>query len=168
MKKINYTDIEKINPMTLIGDEYLLLTAGDKDNGYNTMTVSWAQLGFLWNKPVATIYVRPQRYTKQFIDNNELFTLSSYDERYKNELLYLGNHSGRDENKVQKCGFTPEFVEGTTTFVQSKLTFVCRKLYKCAIEENNFFDKQLAEACYPKKDYHDMYIAEIISVYKNN
>ena len=152
------------NPVTLIGNEWMLITAGTEEGGFNTMTASWGHLGTLWNKPTCVAYVRPQRYTKEFVDREGLFTLSFFPESYKSKLSYLGSHSGRDENKVAKTGLTPLFTDGTTCFQEARLVLVCRKLYRAPLVEEGFVDPAVAEACYPKKDFHDLYVGEIVKV----
>ena len=112
MREIDVREL-RLNPMTLIADEWMLLTAGTQAAGYNTMTCSWGHMGAIWGHPTAICYVRPQRYTKEFIDREPLYTLSFFDGR-KKELSYLGSHSGRDEDKVAKTGLTPAFGEGFT------------------------------------------------------
>ena len=64
LKEVSYKDL-KFNPFRLIGDEWMLVTAGNEKDGCNTMTASWGGIGCLWghNDPVATIYLRPSRYT---------------------------------------------------------------------------------------------------------
>ena len=44
------------------------------------MTASWGGLGVLWGKPVAFIFLRPTRYTKEFVDKAD-FILSGIDEK---------------------------------------------------------------------------------------
>lgn len=100
------------NPFTKIGSEWMLITAGDQ-SGYNTMTASWGGLGVLWGKNVATCYIRPQRYTKKFVDANDTFTLSFYGPEHKQALSICGSKSGRDCDKVKEAGLTPYFVDGT-------------------------------------------------------
>ena len=102
------TDILEINEnaVKLIGKEWMLITAGNMEN-YNTMTASWGNIGFLWGKPVATIYVRPQRYTLEYIEREECFTLSFFPEQYRKALNICGTKSGRDTDKVKEAGLTP-------------------------------------------------------------
>ena len=168
MKEIPYSQLT-MNPMTLIAKEWMLLTAGTKDRGYNTMTCSWGHLGSIWGHsgglPTSVCYVRPQRYTKEFVDREEYYTLSFFDPEYKKALGYLGSHSGRDEDKVAAAGLTPVFLDDTTTFAEAKLVLVCRKLYRAPLLEEGFVDKSVLEDCYPKRDLHDMYIGEITKVY---
>ena len=167
MKKMDVKQLQ-INPMTMIGDEWMLLTAGTKEKGYNTMTCSWGHLGSIWGHggggATAICYVRPQRYTKEFIDREELYTLSFFSGS-KKQLGYLGSHSGRDEDKVAKVGFTPVFGEGYTYFEEAKLVLVCRKLYRAPLKEEYFLCKDVMERNYPDRDFHDMYIGEIIEVF---
>ena len=87
-------DSLSLNPFTKLGQDWALVTAGDA-SGFNTMTVSWGALGYIWNRPTVTVYIRPQRYTKEFVDANELFTLSFYDESYRKALNICGSKSGR-------------------------------------------------------------------------
>jgi len=166
LKKIDVKELQ-INPMTMIGNEWMLLTAGTKESGYNAMTCSWGHLGSIWGAggggPTAICYVRPQRYTKEYIDREELYTLSFFEDR-KTELGYLGSHSGRDEDKVAKVGFTPAFGNGYTYFEEAKLVLVCRKLYRAPIKEEYFLQRSVLEKNYPLRDFHDMYIGEIVEV----
>ncbi len=162
MREIDIRELS-LNPMTLIAKEWMLLTAGTEDRGYNTMTCSWGHLGSLWGHYTSAVYVRPQRYTKEFVDREELYTLSFFDGR-KQELAYLGSHSGRDEDKVAKVGFTPVFGEGYTYFAEAKLVLVCRKLYQAPLKEEYFIDKQALENNYPGRDFHDLYVGQIQKV----
>ena len=160
MKEITVEQLS-MNPMTLIGNDWMLITAGTKENGYNTMTASWGHLGHLWNKHTSVCYVRPQRYTKEFVDREELYTLCFFP-GYKKELSYLGTKSGRDEDKVANAGLTPVFGEGYTYFEEAKLVLVCRKLYRAPLVEEGFLDKTVLEKNYPQRDLHDMYVGEIV------
>lgn len=167
MKEIPVAELT-MNPMTLIGREWMLITAGNKDRGYNTMTASWGHLGSLWGHgggmPTSVVYVRPQRYTKEFVDREELYTLSFFSEDYKKQLGYLGSHSGRDGDKVAACGLTPVFDGDCTWFSEAKLVLVCRKLYRAPLVEEGFLDKTVLEDNYPKRDLHDLYIGQILRV----
>lgn len=161
-KKIDISELN-FNPFTKIGKEWLLISARDGDN-FNTMTASWGGLGVIWNKNVATVYIRPQRYTKQFVDNQDYFTLSFFDSNYKKELGYLGRVSGKDEDKIKTVGFHPVIENNAVYFDESDLVFVCKKLYRQSIEKNNFIDQTLIDKNYPNKDFHDLYIGEIVEV----
>lgn len=162
MKQVDIKTLT-LNPMNLIGDGWMLLTAGTKASGWNTMTCSWGHLGSIWgnNMPTAVCYVRPQRYTKQFMDENPVFTLSFFD-GYKKEMAYLGSHSGRDEDKVAKTGLTPVYEDDCTYFAEAKLVLVCRKLYQAPLTEAGFVYPETVEENYPKRDFHDLYIGQIV------
>ena len=161
-KSVPYESLS-FNPFTKIGKDWALLTAGTEDS-YNTMTVSWGGVGYIWGKPSVTVYVRPQRYTKQFVDREELFTLSFYPEDKKSALGYLGKASGRDGDKVAFVGFNPVFSHGTSYFEEAELVLVCRKMYQAPFTQENFIDKEADAKNYPEHDYHDLYIAEVIDV----
>lgn len=169
MKEIQISELN-INPITMISDEWMLITAGTED-GYNTMTASWGHIGSIWGHgrggATTCVYIRPQRYTKEFVDREELYTLCVFPPEYKKALGYLGSHSGRDEDKVAKVGLTPVFSDGTTFFAEAKLVFVCRKLYRAPLIEEGFLDRKIIEDNYPNRDYHDLYIGEILKIYVN-
>ena len=149
------------NPFEKIGAEWALVTAGNESEGFNTMTVSWGAAGVIWGVDAVTVYIRPQRYTKQFVDAFDTFTLSFYGPEHKKALGVLGTKSGRDSDKVAEVGFTPLFVDGTTAFEQADLVLVCRKLYADDIKPERFIDPGADAAFYPEHDYHTMYIAKI-------
>ena len=156
-------DSLEFNPFHKIQKEWMLITAGDEKKS-NTMTASWGGLGVLWGKNVATCYIRPQRYTKEFVDTRDTFTLSFYPAEKKGALSYLGKVSGRDEDKVKKVGFTPAFTNGNAYFEEAELVLVCRKMSRTLLRPEQFLDETVDGRWYPDKDYHEMYIAEVIDV----
>lgn len=143
-----------------IGDEWMLITSGDKDS-FNTMTASWGGIGVLWNKPVAFSFIRPQRYTFDFVEKNEYFTLSFFNDDMKSALTLCGSKSGRDIDKVKQAGLIPKFNLNVPYFEQAKMVLLCRKLYGQFMTPESFMDSKLNEF-YPQKDYHKMYIGEIV------
>lgn len=167
MRRINIEELE-INPYTKIAKEWMLITAGDR-NKYNTMTASWGHLGSIWGhgggKPTAIVFIRPTRYTKKFVDENEYFSLSFFDEEYKKDLGYLGTVSGKDEDKVAKSNLTPAYSDKTVYFNEANLVFVCKKLYAQELSEECFIDKDTMNDSYPLRDFHTMYIGEIVETY---
>lgn len=145
----------------VIGDDWMLITAGNKED-CNTMTASWGSFGIMWNKNVVSVVLRPQRYTKEFVDENERFSLTVFDKKYKKDLGYLGTVSGRDESdKVSKTSLTLDYIDDVPTFKEAKITIIAKKLFVQRFTEDSFIDKSLIEKNYPNKDYHDMYIAEV-------
>lgn len=155
-------DMLKESVFSLIGDRWMLVAATDKSGRTNAMTASWGGMGVLWGKKVAFVFIRPQRYTKQFVDEAQRFSLSFFDDSYKKMLGYMGRVSGRDEDKIAKSGLTPTLKNGAPVFKEASLTLVCRKMYRGTLKEENFIDKSNIEKWYPQKDYHDVYVAEIV------
>jgi flavin reductase (DIM6/NTAB) family NADH-FMN oxidoreductase RutF len=158
------TDPEKItdNPFKLIGSDWMLITAGSRES-LNTMTASWGGMGVIWNKKVCFCVVRPTRHTRLFTDNSSYFTLSFFEERYREVLNYCGTHSGRDVNKIKETRLTPLFGDDTIYFAEARLVFQCKKLYYQDINPANFVDPTIDERNYPLKDYHRLYVGEIVS-----
>lgn len=140
----------------------MLVAATNKDGKTNAMTASWGGLGVLWGKKVAFVFIRPQRYTKKFVDDAENFSLSFFEESYKPMLGYMGKVSGKNEDKIKKSGLTVQYKDGAPVFKEASLTLVCRKMYRQTLEEDCFVDKTNIGKWYPQKDYHDMYVAEIV------
>ncbi|HOP04926.1 MAG TPA: flavin reductase [Tenuifilaceae bacterium] len=150
------------NIFTLLDKDWMLVTAGNRKE-FNTMTASWGGFGILWRKPVTTIYVRPQRYTYQFVEREAVFSLSFFGKEYRKALNICGTKSGRDCNKVFESGLSPVLTPGNcVAFKEARIILECRKLYADNIEPQFFVDNDIDEAIYPTKDYHRFYIAEIL------
>ena len=151
------------NPFRLIGDDWALVTSGTEER-FNTMTVSWGGVGIMWGKPVAFTFIRPQRYTFEFMENNEYFTMSFFDESQRDALKFCGSRSGRDCDKVKETGLTPAFTdEGVPYFEEARLVLVCKKMYSQFLNEDSITDSESVAKWY-NDDYHKMYISEIVKV----
>lgn len=166
MKRIEIKDLTE-NFFETISKEWMLVTAGTPEH-FNTMTASWGGIGFLWNKPVAFVFIRPERYTYEFAEKNEYLTLSFLGDENRQIHNICGSKSGRDTDKVQETGLKPlPTPEGNITFEQSRLTLECRKLYSRMLEPESFIDKQPLEKWYSENNgMHKMYIVEIVNVWK--
>jgi flavin reductase (DIM6/NTAB) family NADH-FMN oxidoreductase RutF len=147
-----------------IKDEWFLISSGDKDN-YNTMTASWGGFGVLWHKNVASIYIRPQRYTYEFVEKNDLFTICFFDKSYKDALKFCGSNSGREIDKASSCHLTPQEFDGAVGFNEASAVFVCKKLYYDDLKPENFLCDDIMKN-YANNDFHRLYIGEIISVFR--
>ncbi len=163
----------QLNPFTLFGKDWLALTAGTEEHGFNSMTVAWGHLGSVWERgthqnclPTAICYVRPSRYTKTFMDQESYFSLTHFGNGHKKALAYLGTHSGRSEDKIASAELTPVFSDGTTYFAEADLVLICRKLYHAPLLENGYVDRGLIDFNYPERDFHEMYVGEIVKVLK--
>ena len=165
MEKINVTDLDE-NFFETIGKEWMLVTAGTKEK-FNTMTASWGGIGFLWNKPVVFVFIRPERYTYEFIEANQDFTLSFLGEENKGIHKICGSKSGRDTDKIKETGLIPRITErGNIIFEQSRLTLECRKLYYDDLKKTNFIETDIPRKWYNGAGYHRMYVAEIVNILK--
>ena len=153
-----------VNPFTMIHKNWFLLTA-QKGGVVNTMTARWCNIGNVWNLPTAIVYIRPQRYTRQFVDGSDQFTLSFFDGDHRRELEYLGRVSGRDEEKIAKSGLHLIELGGQPAFAESRYVFVCRKLYRQPLTPDGFLVPEVCEKNYPQKDYHMMYVGQILHAF---
>ncbi|MDR0729261.1 MAG: flavin reductase family protein [Prevotellaceae bacterium] len=151
------------NVVHLMADDWMLITAGTSEH-FNTMTASWGAIGHLWNRPVAFCFIRPQRYTFEFAEAQDYFTLSFFDETYRSALALCGRVSGRDVDKVKEAGLTPRILEsGNVAFEEARLIIECRKIYTDFFSPEQFIDN--AADIYPAGDFHKMYIGEIVNVW---
>lgn len=151
-------------PVDLFHDNWMLITAGTREK-FNTMTASWGGLGEMWGLPAAFVVIRPQRYTKTFVDACGRFSLSFPPAEFKKQMAYLGKVSGRDEDKIAKSGLTPVFdAAGTPFFEESSAVLLCRKLYAQPMAPEFFVDRALDAKWYPQRDHHTLYVAEIEKV----
>lgn len=162
MKEISPKELNK-NAFSMIGDEWMLITASDGEK-VNTMTASWGGLGVFCNKNVAFTFIRPQRYTKEFIDSSDTFSLSVLGEEHREALSYLGRVSGRDEDKIAKTSLTVTADGDTPYFEESEVVIICRKMCEMEIEEGSFFNNQYCDRFFPNKDFHTLYVSEIVKV----
>lgn len=171
MQKIeNY--FETIHPENLadnfiraIGKDWMLITAGTPDK-FNTMTASWGSVGVLWNKPIAICFIRPTRFTFGFANENEIFTLSFFTEKERDILNFCGTKSGKNVDKISQTGLIPLVTEhGSIGYEQSRLCIECRKIYFDDLKPENFLLPGVESKQYPKKDYHRIYIGEIVNCY---
>ena len=154
------------NPFTQIGKGWFLVTAGDEKKS-NTMTVSWGGLGVWWGKDAATIYIRQNRCTKEFIDSAETFTISALPEEYKKEMGYMGSHSGHDGDKWEAAGLHPCAVDGTAAVAEANVILVCRKMLAAKLDNTTFIDGAMEKRWYDGSEagnFHTMYIGEIVKV----
>lgn len=156
-------DMLEMNPFTKIGKEWALVTAGSKKR-VNTMTVSWGGVGVLWGKNVVYIFIRDSRFTKQFIDEGDFFSLSFLSEKYRDALQYCGSHTGKGKDKFKEAGLTPAFCHSIPFPDEANLTMLCRKMAAVPISESTFTDKDLMKKWYADGDMHTMYVGEIIDV----
>ncbi len=163
MKEINIKDLKE-SAVSLFDDRWALITAGNEES-YNTMTASWGALGELWNKDVCFIFIRPQRYTYEFTEREDYFTVSIFGEEHRKALAFCGRYSGRDVDKAKETGLTPVKTEESMGFEESEITLLCKKLYIQDIDPKGFIDEAIDKACYSAKDYHRMYVGEILKVY---
>ncbi len=162
-KKIEISTLS-FNPFDKLGKEWFLLTSGDTSS-YNTMTAAWGMFGYMWNKPIVNAVVRPQRYTYEFMEKNDLFTISFYDKDLKDKLTICGTKSGRDIDKAKECGFTAIDFDGSVAFDAANLVMVCKKIYTQDMTADCFIDSDIDKSVYPTHDYHKCYVGEIIGVY---
>lgn len=161
-----------MNVIQSIRYDWLLITGGDKDN-YNSMTACWGGIGHLWdNHHCCFIFIRPSRYTYEFLEKYDYFTIQFFNEKYKDKLHFLGTTSGRDMDKIEKVDFTPIFSKNNSVYYEeAKMVIDCKKIYYQDIDPENFLDKSVDnwyKENYPEDGYHRMYVGSIDDILIKN
>lgn len=161
------------NVFKLIGKDWMLVSActtrEDEEGNIitgrpNTMTASWGGMGVMWNKNVATLYIRPSRYTKELLDASDCFSLSILPDKYRTALNYCGSHSGRDGDKFREAKLKVNYMNNVPWVDEARLVIFCRKLYSQEISPYGFVEEKLCKQNYKNDDFHTMYIGEIEKV----
>lgn len=156
-------DVVEFNPFTRLGKDWAILSAGSKAKS-NIMTISWGGVGVLWGKNVVFIVVRDSRYTKEFLDQGDFFSVTFFDENHREALNYCGSHSGRDVNKAEHAGLTMAFRHSIPYVDEGNFVFLCKKMAATRLTEDNFLVPELSSKWYADGDMHTLYIAEIIDL----
>jgi flavin reductase (DIM6/NTAB) family NADH-FMN oxidoreductase RutF len=149
------------NPFQQIGKEWMLVTAGNEKK-VNTMTASWGGLGVMWGSDVAFVVIRQSRFTKEFMDQENKFSLSFPGEKYRQKMSYLGTVSGRDEDKIQKSGLSVSFEQGIPYIEEAHHVFLCQVLSQTLLKPEDFKDVDVEGQWYKDGDLHTLYIAKIV------
>lgn len=163
-REITPESLEK-TPFEMIGKDWMLITAGD-ENKLNTMTASWGAMGVLWNKNVLIAFVRPSRYTFDFLMKNEKFSCTFYKDEYRKALTLCGTKSGRDIDKVTECNFTPDFSQDAPFFDEADTVVICKKLYVQPMKSEFALTDEVKKNYNDDSEYHYVFVAEIEKVLK--
>lgn len=164
LTKIDITK-QAMHVFDLLAKDWMLISAGTEEK-WNTMTASWGGVGVIWGKPSVTAYIRHSRYTKEFVDNSEYFTITFLQDGHRDALNTLGSKSGREIDKMHESGLTPVFVEGQPAFEEAKLVLVCCKRCKSEIAPEDILQQETIDKWYGDHDFHTMYIGEIVAAYQ--
>lgn len=165
-KKMKPEEFER-SVFQMIGRDWMLVAA-EKNGKVNTMTASWGGMGVMWGKNVVFVVIRPQRYTKEFVDASQTLSLSFLSNGYREKLNYLGTVSGRDEDKIAKTELTVAREGGTPYFEEADVAIIAKKLFAQPYDPSCFIDQTIDQQWYPQKDYHTLYIAEIEEILQKN
>ena len=171
METLNPKEVEKlkkinVSPFTNFGYDWALVTSGTKEK-FNSMTIGWGEMGTLWGFPVIQIFIKPIRYTFDFLKENDIFTVSFYDKKYRKKLGIIGTVTGRNNNKVDMVGFTPQFLEnGGITYKQASVTYVLKKILIQQIDKNLIPEFAITEY-YTTEEPHYIIIGKVESVVNN-
>jgi flavin reductase (DIM6/NTAB) family NADH-FMN oxidoreductase RutF len=168
-KSVSPQDIS-MKPVHLFGKVTPLLCAGTPDN-FNSMIIGWGSVGYIWGLPFASVYVRPTRYTFEFIERNMYFSINCFSENAKDALADQGTKSGRDIDKMHYPGLTPLFSYEAPCFNEANLIIICRKMYTqmmqpellCGDYKTDVLNKYYSTG-ESKQNFHMIFYGEIMHV----
>ena len=166
MRRIELSDLS-LKPFDVLAREWALLVAGVERP--NPMTVSWGGFGTLWERPVATVYVRPTRHTWKLLDEGAEFTLNVMSPDARPALELCGSRSGRDTDKWAAAGLArePSAVVAVPRVGGARLSFECRTLATLDFDPTRFLEPRV-ERLYPKKDYHRVFFGEVLAAWASD
>ena len=153
------------NPFDMIGKQWYLLTAGGLSD-YNTMTASWGFMGEMWGKPSFLCGVRTNRHTLPFMEQNDCFSVSFFEESQRAALQFCGTHSGRDYDKAKETGLTPVELDGVATFAEANLVLICKKQYTDMLKTEGFLIPETYQRWYNADPLHKLFVGEILAAYE--
>ena len=167
VKELKIENITKvIEPISKMQTTQWFLTTAEVGNEVRTLTCAWGAFGNVWKRKTMTIYIRPQRHTRAFIEESKYFTATFFDGHLE-EMSYLGRVSAKDEpNKIQKSGLHVAHINNHPTFIEGKYVIVCKVLYRQQLDKDCFIDPEPCNYAYPTKDYSYMFVGEIIEAYE--
>ena len=161
-EKVEFKSVQNEMYEKLISEGGLILAGTLED--HNNMTIGWATSGVLWSKPVIISYVKPTRYTFEFCNKYDTFTILYFENR-KDVLKECGTKSGRDYNKDELCNLHPCLLDGEIAYEEASLVITCRKIYQDDFEKESFLDETYEEI-YKDGLLHRRYIGKIVGIYK--
>jgi flavin reductase (DIM6/NTAB) family NADH-FMN oxidoreductase RutF len=168
-RKMDLSEITKvIDPIISMRQKNWYLVSAKANGTTNALTAAWGGFGNVCEKPVVTVYIRPQRYTKKFIDASGRFTMTYFNfQKYEKALVYMGSHSGANEpDKIKKAGLTLTEIDEQPTYTEGKYVFICKPFFRQQLAPESFLNKDIMSAAFPDKDFSFMYIAEIEAAYE--
>ena len=162
MKELSPYELD-FNVFNKFGKEWALIVCNN-DTLDNAMTISWGQMGILWSRPTATVYVGNTRFTKPILDNINYFSISFFSKEYHDKLAYCGTVSRKDEDKISKCNFTRLYDENNTLYLKdAEITFIVKKIYQSDLPILEDTDPTIKKH-YQPNEYHTQYICQIEKV----
>ncbi|MDR2917208.1 MAG: flavin reductase [Tannerella sp.] len=154
---------------TLVGSDYTVITAGNPSL-YNSMVAGWGGMGILFNKPATWCMLRANRYTLEVMRNEKTYTMSYFDDTYKDDIMLFGTKSGRDSDKMKESKLSSvQTPSGNMTYKEAKLIIECKLTEVTTVSPNDFYSEEgrqfVVDAYEEVKDYHKIVFGEITNVW---
>jgi len=155
---------------TLISKDCAVITAGTPER-YNSMVAGWGGWGVLFSKPSAFLMLRSNRYTLELMRKEQRYTMTFFDDTYKDDFMLFGQSSGRDgDDKMRNTRLTAvQTPSGNMTFKEAKLIIECKLVQITTVSPNDFFTEEsktfIDKAYAETHDYHKLVFGEITNVW---
>jgi len=159
------------NVFSLIGKDYTVITAGKADH-YNSMVASFGGWGQLFSKPTTWCFLRANRYTLEVIRTENTYTMSYFEDEYKEQVLLFGSKTGRNTDKMKESKLTMvETPSGNISYKEARLIIECKLTEVTTVSPTDFYTQEgkdfVTEAYEDAKDYHKLVFGEITNVWVN-
>ena len=166
MRKVNYNkNFTEVTKALEGNGGFLTVKSNDL---LNTMTIGWANIGYIWSKPVLMVAVRKSRYTHKLIESSNDFTVSiPFNNKMKNELQFCGSKSGRNYNKFKELNLKTisSSKVDTPLIAGCDLHYECKIVFKQKMQPENLINSYQKNH-YTNDDYHTLYFGEILNCQK--
>jgi len=167
-KKIEPTEINE-NVFKLVGQDFTVITAGDELH-YNSMTASYGGWGQLFDNPVTWCFLRANRYTLEVMKECHTYTMSYFDDEYKEQVLFFGSKTGKDTDKMKETTLTMvQTPSGNTSYKEARLIIECELMEITSVKPDDFYSQKgkdfVIEGYNDAKDYHKLVFGNITNVW---
>jgi len=155
---------------TLIGKDNTVVTTGSFDH-YNSMVAGWGGWGVYFSKPTTFLMLRSNRYTLELMRKTQTYTLTFFDEDYRDDYMPFGAKSGRDNpEKMKNTQLNAvETPDGLITYKEAKLIIECKLTQVTTVSTDDYYVTDakdfLLQAFIETGDWHKLVFGEITKVW---
>jgi flavin reductase (DIM6/NTAB) family NADH-FMN oxidoreductase RutF len=155
-----------VETLAKLEDPGCLLVGAKKDGACNVMAIGWGFMGVFWGMPVFLVAVRHSRFTHEFIEESDEFSVNVPGEGLEKTVTYCGEVSGKEHDKFKECKLS--LMKGkkvnVPTIKECKIHYECKVVHKLEVRPGKV-PADVKKLFYPRDDYHTLYFGKILTVY---